>query len=68
MSEIKESPMKYEAAVEELQLIVERMEEGELDIDSLTAQLKRAQELIKMCKNRLTKTDEEIHKILDDAE
>ena len=41
------------------------MESGELDIDSLCAQLKVAQKLIKQCKDRLTKTDEEIKKILE---
>jgi len=65
MSDIKEKPVKYEAAMAELQQIVEKMEEGDLDIDNLTSQLKRAQQLIKLCKDRLTKTDAEIRKILD---
>ena len=55
---------KYEEAMAELQDIVRRMENDELDIDQMTAQLKRAQELIKLCKDKLTKTDEEIKKIL----
>lgn len=54
----------YEKAFAELQTIVRRMESDELDIDQLTTQLKRAQELIKLCKDKLTKTDEEIKKIL----
>ena len=41
------------------------MENDELDIDSLTDQLKEAQRLIKLCKDRLTKTDEEIKQILE---
>ena len=56
--------MKYEAAFAELQSIVQRMENDELDIDQLTTQLKRAQELIKLCRDKVTKTDEEIKKIL----
>ena len=40
------------------------MENDELDIDQMAEELKRAQELIKLCKDKLTKTDEEIHKIL----
>ena len=55
---------KYEAAFAELQTIVRHMENDELDIDQMAEQLKRAQELIKLCKDKLTKTDEEIHKIL----
>lgn len=56
--------MKYEQAYAELQTIVRKMENDELDIDQMTEQLKRAQQLIKLCKDKLTKTDEEIKKIL----
>ena len=56
--------IKYEAAFAELQTIVRRMENDELDIDQMAEQLKRAQQLIKLCKDKLTKTDEEIKKIL----
>ena len=51
---------KYEAAFAELQTIVCKMENDELDIDQMAEELKRAQELIKLCKDKLTKTDEEI--------
>ena len=56
--------VKYEAAFAELQTIVRKMENDELDIDQMSEQLKRAQELIRLCKDKLTKTDEEIKKIL----
>ena len=56
--------IKYEAAYAELQAIVRKMENDELDIDQMADQLKRAQELIKLCKDKLTKTDDEIKKIL----
>ena len=56
--------LKYEQAYQELQTIVRRMENDELDIDQLTNQLRRAQQLIKLCRDKLTKTDEEIKKIL----
>ena len=55
---------KYEAAFAELQTIVRKMENDELDIDQMSEQLKHAQELIKLCKDKLMKTDEEIQKIL----
>ena len=60
-----EKELKYEIAMDELQTIVRKMENDELDIDQMSEQLKRAQELIKLCKDKLTKTDEEIKKILD---
>ena len=58
------SEIKYEAALAELQSIVSKMENDELDVDQMSVQLKRAQEIIKFCKEKLTKTDEEIKKIL----
>ncbi len=61
-----EKELKYEAAMAELQAIVAKMENDELDIDQLSEQLKRAQKLIKFCKDKLTKTDEEIKKILSE--
>ena len=59
-----EKELKYEAAMAELQSIVRKMENDDLDIDQMSDQLKRAQELIKLCKDKLTTTDEEIKKIL----
>ena len=59
-----EKETKYEAAYAELQGIVRRMEGEELDIDQMAEAVKRAQELIKLCKDKLTKTDENIRKIL----
>lgn len=58
--------MKYEKAVSELEEIVDKMEHDELDIDQLSEQLKRAKVLVKLCKDKLTKTDEEIKKLLSE--
>lgn len=58
--------IKYEEAVAQLEEIVEKMENDELDIDQLSEQLKRAKELVKLCKAKLTKTDEEIKKLLSE--
>ena len=55
--------MKYEAAFAQLQDIVRKMENDEYSIDELAVQLKEAQRLIKFCKDKLTKTEEEILKI-----
>lgn len=58
--------MKYEKAVSELEEIVDKMERDELDIDQLSKLLKRAKVLVKLCKDKLTKTDEEIKKLLSE--
>lgn len=60
-----EKELKYEQAYAELQAIVRKMENDELDIDQMSDQLKKAQELIKICRDKLTKTDEEIQKLLN---
>ena len=60
--------MKYEEALNQLETIVRKMEQGEYDIDELTEQLKKAQQLIKLCRAKLTKTDAEIKKIRDKNE
>ncbi|ERJ75103.1 exodeoxyribonuclease VII small subunit [Prevotella melaninogenica] len=57
--------IKYEEAVRQLEAIVNKMEDGELDIDSMAAQLKQAQELVKLCKQKLKRTDNEIQKLLE---
>ena len=56
--------IKYEEALSQLEDIVSKMENEELDIDELTTELKQAQKLVKLCKDKLTKTDKEIKTIL----
>ena len=57
--------IKYGEAVRQLEKIVDKMESGELDIDSMAAQLKKAQELVKLCKDKLKRTDADIQKLLE---
>lgn len=59
-----EKNVKYEEAVRRLEEIVVKMENDEYDIDELAANLKTAQQLIKLCRDKLTKTDAEIKKLL----
>lgn len=63
---MENNEMKYEKAVSELEEIVDKMERDELDIDQLSEQLKCAKVLVKLCKDKLTKTDEEIKKLLSE--
>lgn len=57
--------IKYEEAVRQLETIVDKLENNELGIDQLSTELKKAKQLIKLCKEKLTKTDNEIKKLLD---
>ena len=55
--------VKYEEALTQLESIARKMEAGEYDIDELAVQLKTAQQLIKFCKDKLTRTEEDIQRI-----
>lgn len=58
----------YGEAMKELQAIMNRIENEDLDVDILMEEVKRATVLIKFCKDKLYKTNEEIQKILDKIE
>lgn len=60
--------MTYTKAFEELQQIVSRIEQGSISIDELSAQVKRAAELIKICQQKLKSTDENVQQILKELE
>jgi len=58
----------YTAAYEELQNIVSEIEGGEISVDELSEKVKRAALLIKICKNKLTSTEEDVTRILRELE
>ena len=55
----------YEQAMNRLEEIVTAIDQGELDIDSLSEYLKEAQTLIKFCREKLYQTDQDIQKLLN---
>ena len=59
-----EKKISYTEAIRELEAIVTEIEEGEITIDTLSEKVKRASELIKICKAKLTATEEDVNKIL----
>ena len=60
--------MTYTEAKKELEEIVSSIESGKLDVDALTDKVKRASELITFCKEKLSKTDKELQKILEELD
>jgi len=60
--------MKYTDAFEELQEIVQEIQDGEISVDDLTIKVKRAAELIKFCKLKLSTTEEDVNQILKELE
>ena len=63
-----ENEIKYTEAFEELQQIVQEIEEGEITVDELAVKVKRAAQLIKICKNKLSTTEEDVNEILKELE
>ncbi|MDE7402961.1 MAG: exodeoxyribonuclease VII small subunit [Muribaculaceae bacterium] len=59
-------PQSYKEAVTELEQILAQMESDRCDIDSLSKYTARALELLKFCKERLFKTNEEVEKCLEE--
>ena len=56
----------FNEAVIEIEDILKNIENGDLDIDKLSVEVKRASELIKQCQKKLRSTEEEINSIFKD--
>jgi exodeoxyribonuclease VII small subunit len=55
----------YTEALAELQQIVSEMENADIPVDELSDKIKRCTMLIKLCKDKLIKTEAEIAKIME---
>jgi len=58
--------LNYEEAMTELETIVSGIEGDNITIDDISSKVKRATELIKICKTKLYKTEEDVKKVLGD--
>jgi exodeoxyribonuclease VII small subunit len=58
----------YQDAINEIEDILARIENEEFDIDELAEKVKRVAFLLKFCKEKLQKTNEEVEKILGEME
>ena len=56
----------YTAAFEELKEIVDQLENDNVSVDELTEKMKRATVLMKICRDKLTKTEKEINKTIEE--
>ncbi len=59
--------MRYSEAVARLEEIMAKVQSGRIDIDELAGLLKEAQELVRFCRNKLYKVDEEVKALLDES-
>ncbi|MEN6454110.1 MAG: exodeoxyribonuclease VII small subunit [Prolixibacteraceae bacterium] len=60
--------MTYKEAVAEIDEILAKIEQEELDVDELSEKVRRVSLLIRFCKEKLHKTSEEVENILREME
>lgn len=59
---------RYAEAMEELEGILEELEGEDIDVDELGSRVKRASELLRLCRARLQDTRSEIEQVVADLE
>lgn len=64
----KDDKMTYAAAMAEIETILAKMNENNPDIDALAAQVRRAGELIRFCRERLLKAEQEVNEALGEEQ
>jgi len=60
--------LTYNEAITEIEEILDKIENEELDVDELAEKVKRVSTLLKMCKDKLHKTNDQVEQILKEME
>lgn len=60
--------VSYSEAMSEIEDILEKIENEEFDVDELAEKVKRVSVLLKICKDKLLKTNQQVEEILKDME
>lgn len=60
--------IKYTEAMDELNNILKDLQAENIDVDELSLKVKRAVELIQLCRQRIEKTESEVKKIVEEFE
>jgi len=60
--------ISYNEAIREIEDIIQKIEQEELDVDELSRHVKRVSFLISYCKEKLRNTEAEVEKILREME
>jgi exodeoxyribonuclease VII small subunit len=61
---MSQKKFNYQKAIEEIESIVDKIENGSPDVDQLSAMVKKAAALIKACRSKLHDTSQELDSIL----
>ena len=60
--------LTYNEAISEIEEILDKIENEELDVDELAEKVKRVSSLLKICKDKLHKTNDQVEQILKEME
>jgi exodeoxyribonuclease VII small subunit len=63
-----EPPLSFREAMDELEGILERIEGEEIDIDRLAEELRRAAQLLDLCRGKIRKAEVEVTQIVQTLE
>ncbi|MHC5065960.1 MAG: exodeoxyribonuclease VII small subunit [Planctomycetota bacterium] len=66
MAARKKTDASYADAAGELDEILDEIEQGSADVDVLSEKVERAAELIKLCRDKLSKTELKVEKVVKD--
>lgn len=62
----KKSDFSYDAAMQEIQNIVAELQSENVGVDALAEKVRRASELIKLCREKLRQTESDVKDALSD--
>lgn len=62
---MEQSKVTYNEATAQIEAIIRRFRSNDISVDELSTEVKRATELITICRKRLTSAEEELAKILE---
>jgi exodeoxyribonuclease VII small subunit len=65
---VTEQSIGYAEAMRELNVILDELERDDLDVDVLAERVKRASELIKLCRTRIARAQADVDAIVTDLE
>lgn len=60
--------ISYNEAMSEIEEVLDKIENEELDVDDLAEKVKRVSVLLKICKDKLQKTNEQVEQVLKEME
>ncbi len=66
LKQMTKEKISYNEAVSEIETILQKIEEGKLDVDELAEKVSRVTDLLKICRDKLYFTEKQIGKILDE--